>query len=89
MNMFNPTGQAAIRLGDSTTHGGKVIQATSRYVLHGITVAKEGDMTYCPQCKGNFAILPTPGAATENGQTLAFEGTGTACGAALIALFKG
>ena len=87
--MFNASNKAAIRLGDSTTHGGKVISATSRYVLHGIAVAKEGDMTHCPQCKGDYAILPTLGAVTENGKTLAFEGTGTACGATLIASFKG
>lgn len=87
--MFDPSGRAAIRLGDETTHGGKVITATSRYTLHGIAVAKEGDMTHCPQCKGDYAILPTPGAATENGQTLAFDGTATACGATLIASFKG
>ena len=87
--MFNATAQAAIRLGDETTHGGKVISATSRYILHGIAVALEGDMTHCPKCKGDYAILPTPGAATENGKTLAHEGTGTECGARLVASFKG
>ena len=86
--MFNPSNKAAIRLGDETTHGGKVISATSRYFLHGIEVAKEGDMTHCTQCKGDYAILPTSGAATENGLTLAFEGTGTECGAKLIASFR-
>ena len=87
--MFNARYQAAVRLGDDTDHGGKVISVSSRYVLHGIGVALEGDMTHCPKCKGDYAILPTPGAATENGKTLAFEGTGTACGARLIASFKG
>ncbi len=85
--MLDASGKAAIRLGDETTHGGKVVSATSRYILHGIAVAKEGDMTQCPQCKGEFAILATPGAATEQGQTLAFEGTATACGATLMASF--
>jgi len=87
--MYSPAQQAAIRLGDETDHGGKVTTAASRYILHGIAVALEGDMTHCPQCKGDFAILPTPGAATENGKMLAFEGTKTACGAVLIASFKG
>ena len=86
--MFNPSGKAAIRLGDETTHGGKVTSATTRYILHGIAVAQEGDMTHCPQCKGDYAILPTPGAATHLGKTLAFEGTATACGATLVASFK-
>ncbi|HSU22239.1 MAG TPA: PAAR domain-containing protein, partial [Variovorax sp.] len=43
--MFGPGNKAAIRLGDSTTHGGTVISASTRYVLHGIAVAKAGDMT--------------------------------------------
>ena len=81
--MIDASGKVAIRLGDATTHGGRVITATSRYVLHGIAVASEGDMTRCPRCKGDYAILPTPGAATESGRTLAFEGTSTACGATL------
>nr|MDH4449088.1 PAAR domain-containing protein [Rhodoferax sp.] len=45
--MFNAANQAAIRLGDATSHGGKVTSATTRYVLHGIAVAQEGDMTHC------------------------------------------
>lgn len=87
--MFNPHQSAAIRLGDSTSHGGKVISASTLYVLHGIAVAQEGDMTHCPKCKGNFPILPTPSSSVNNGKTLAFEGTPTACGASLIASFKG
>ena len=87
--MLNSNGKAAIRLGDSTTHGGKVTSATTRYILHGIAVAQEGDMTHCPQCDGDYAILPTPGSATHLGKTLAFEGTETACGATLVASFKG
>ena len=87
--MLNSNGKAAIRLGDETTHGGKVTTATTRYILHGIAVAQEGDMTHCPKCKGDYAILPTPGSTTHLGKTLAFEGTETACGASLVASFKG
>ena len=86
--MFNLSDKAAIRCGDATSHGGKVSSASSRYILHGAAVAQEGDMTHCPQCDGDYAILPTPGAATDRGKTLAFEGTATACGATLIASFK-
>ena len=87
--MFNPSQSAAIRLGDSTSHGGKVISASSLYVVHGIAVAQEGDMTLCPKCKGTFPILPTSSSSLNHGKTLAFEGTKTACGASLIASFKG
>jgi uncharacterized Zn-binding protein involved in type VI secretion len=85
--MFDPNKQAAVRLGDSTSHGGKVITATSRYILHGIAIAKAGDMTHCPKCKGDFAILPTPGASTDDGVTIAHDGTLTACGAILVSSF--
>ncbi len=86
--MFDALGNAAVRLGDETTHGGKVISATSRYILHGVAVAKANDLTQCPKCKGTFPILSSAGAATEGGETLAFDGTSTACGATLIASFS-
>ncbi len=85
--MFTPNQQAGVRLGDSTSHGGKVITATSRYILHGVPIAKAGDMTHCPRCKGAFAILPTPGASTDDGVTIAVDGTLTACRATLISSF--
>lgn len=85
--MFNFLNQAAARLGDKTTHGGEIITATSRYLLHSIAVAKTGDMTYCPRCKGEFAILETAGASTDDGVTIVMDGTLTACGASIIASF--
>jgi uncharacterized Zn-binding protein involved in type VI secretion len=57
--MHNHSGQAVIRLGDKTSHGGEVIAATATITVHSIAVALEGDMTYCPKCKGEFAILPS------------------------------
>ena len=85
--MFNFLNQAAARKGDKTDHGGEIITATAGYILHGIAVAKAGDMTYCPQCKGEFAIMETLGASTDNGITIAMDGTGTACGAKIISSF--
>ncbi len=86
--MRNEAGQAAIRLGDGSSHGGKVISASATITVHGIAVALEGDMTHCPQCKGDFAILPSGQGKKNMGRWLAYEGTATACGATLVASFK-
>jgi hypothetical protein len=50
-------------------------------------VALEGDMTQCPQCKGQFAIQPNGGGSTRkhHGKQVAYHGDTTACGATLIA----
>ena len=36
-------------LGDATTHGGKVITATSTLFINGIQVALVGDLVSCPK----------------------------------------
>ena len=87
--MFTPNQQAGVRLGDSTSHGGRVISATATITVHGVAVALEGDMTHCPQCQGDFAILPSANGKKNLGRWLAYEGTATACGAILVASFKG
>ncbi|WP_017453587.1 PAAR domain-containing protein [Herbaspirillum rubrisubalbicans] len=33
-----------IRLGDTTSHGGKVISASETHTIHGIGIARVGDM---------------------------------------------
>ncbi|MFZ4529903.1 MAG: PAAR domain-containing protein [Undibacterium curvum] len=77
--------KAVARLGDATSHGGRIITASSACPVMGIVAALEGDMTICPKCKGTYPILPTPGAGTMNGKTFAHHNTETACGATLIA----
>lgn len=42
-------------------------------------------MTYCPKCKGSFAIIEGAQTATFYGRGVALEGMRTACGAVLIA----
>ncbi len=55
--------------------------------VHGIAVALEGDMTHCPKCKGEFAILPSGEGKKNLGRWVAYADTKTACGAELIATF--
>jgi uncharacterized Zn-binding protein involved in type VI secretion len=76
-----------IRLGDDTSHGGKVIQCSqTHFTVNGIPVACEGDTCSCPipghsGCK----IISGSPRHTVNGKRLAFEGDKTSCGAVLIA----
>lgn len=77
-------GRGVIRAGDSTDHGGKVLAASSTTVVMGKPAALKGDMTFCPQCKGTFAIQPDGKGAKHNGKPYAYDGDSTACGARLI-----
>ena len=49
--------RGVIRLGDSTTHGGKVISVANIPTDMGLPIACVGDMTVCPLCKGSFPIV--------------------------------
>jgi len=55
----------AIRLGDSTTHGGKVLEAFSRTDLNGKPIAGVGHKVSCPLCKA-FSLLPRAVAPTPS-----------------------
>lgn len=46
-----------IRLGDSTSHDGKVISAQDNFILKGRAVAVIGDQASCSKCKGIYAIV--------------------------------
>lgn len=74
-----------IVLGDRTSHGGTVVSADFTTSINGKYLARVGDMTVCPRCKGQFPI--TAGASTmiAMGQAPARDGDKTACGATLIA----
>ena len=50
--MKNSKGLGVIRLGDSTSHGGKVISAATDFKALGKAIALHGDQATCPQCKG-------------------------------------
>lgn len=75
-----------IRLGDPTSHGGKVVSAASSVTVNGIAVARMGDACTCPK-KGhsNCKIAEGDPLHTIDGIPVAYEGHKTSCGAALIA----
>ena len=74
-----------IVMGDKTTHGGTVITADLTLDINGKYVARVGDMTVCPKCKGTFPINGGPSDlvdGAENGYARHMDTT--ACGAKLI-----
>jgi len=78
-------GRSVIRLNDKTDHGGQVILVSSGTVVMGTEVALAGDTTFCPKCKGRFAIIPDGEGARHMGRAYAYDNELTACGAKLIA----
>jgi len=82
--MKDQDGRGVIRLGDRTTHGGEVISAVKDFTVLGKCVAVEGDMSFCPKCKGQFPIQPSGGNRKHHGKQVAFDQDLTACGAKLI-----
>lgn len=74
-----------IVLGDATTHGGTVISADFTTDIHGKYMARVGDMTVCPRCKGVFPITSgAPEMVDGAGNCYARHMDATACGAKLI-----
>ena len=74
-----------IRLGDSTTHGGVVLEAFYQTDLNGKPIAGVGHNVSCPLCKGFFPIAEGTATYSVEGIGVELDGMKTACGAALIA----
>ena len=74
-----------IRLGDQTTHGGNVIEATSQMVINGKPAALVGDLVSCPRPgDGVNPIIEGSETMSFGGKAVAVDGCKTACGCALI-----
>lgn len=74
-----------IRLGDTTSHGGKVIDVFARHFKVGqIPVACVGDLCSCPKPGHNGCTIAT-GSKTHRigGRAVAYAGDLTSCGAKL------
>ena len=84
-NLEGESMQKIIRLGDSTSHGGKVVSATSHITVAGIPVARLGDKCTCPKLgHNNCVIVEGDSNWTVDGIPIALEGHKTSCGAVLI-----
>lgn len=79
-----------IRLGDPTSHGGKVISSSASYFqVDGVAIALVGDQCTCP-IPGHQTCLIATGNANHivNGKPVAYHGDKTSCGADLISTIK-
>jgi uncharacterized Zn-binding protein involved in type VI secretion len=75
-----------IRLGDQTSHGGTVIEASPHTTSAEIAVARLGDKTSCPRAgHGVNPIVSGDATMIVDGKPVARHGDTTACGAILIA----
>jgi len=74
-----------IRLGDLTSHGGRVISASDTHVISGIGIARVGDSVTCP-ITGHGINRIVDGAPTFliGGRMVALHGNHSACGCTLI-----
>lgn len=78
-------GEEVIRLGDSTTHGGKVLSASPNAFYEKIPIARVGDLVSCPKCQGTHTIVSGAPHAFDHGKPIARNGDLVSCGAQLIA----
>lgn len=74
-----------IRLGDPTTHGGKVVSASATRFIFGKPVARMGDKATCPiPGHGVVTIVEGDPDWTDDGKPIALEGHKCSCGCSLI-----
>lgn len=75
-----------IRLGDPTSHGGKVMESGATYfIVSGKPVALVGDKCMCPMTgHQNCTIVSGNSKHQINGKSVAYDGDKTSCGATLI-----
>ncbi|HEY4317359.1 MAG TPA: PAAR domain-containing protein [Herbaspirillum sp.] len=78
--------RAVIVLGDKTSHGGSVIEASGQTSSGNIKVARVGDKVSCPiPGHGNNPISTGDVTLTIDGAPVARDGDKASCGAILIA----
>lgn len=73
-----------IRLGDKTSHGGTVVEASTQSDIAGVGIARMGDKTVCPT-HGSSPIITGDSTMIVDGKPAARDGDKTGCGATLIA----
>lgn len=74
-----------IRLGDKTSHGGAVVEASGQTDSGNVKVARVGDKVSCPiRGHGTNPIVSGDFTLIVDGKAVAREGDKSACGAVLI-----
>jgi uncharacterized Zn-binding protein involved in type VI secretion len=70
-------------LGDPTSHGGKIITASSSYVLNGRKAAVLDDLVSCP-IHGDNPLVEAGEGFTDEGRPLVASGCRSRCGAVVL-----
>lgn len=75
-----------IRVGDPTSHGGKVLATSApHFQVNGKSIVLVGDRCICPMTgHQNCVIISGNSNHTVNGKAVAYHGDKTSCGATLI-----
>jgi uncharacterized Zn-binding protein involved in type VI secretion len=74
-----------IRMGDATSHGGKVITASATHSIGGVGIARIGDKLTCPIAgHGVNSIVEGAAGFLIDGRMVALHGHRGACGCMLI-----
>jgi uncharacterized Zn-binding protein involved in type VI secretion len=75
-----------IRIGDPTSHGGKVTSGHEGYRVQGAAVARVGDTCTCPRPGhgGTCTIVEGHPRHLVDGVAVAVDGCSTSCGATLM-----
>ncbi|CAB3796482.1 hypothetical protein LMG28688_04315 [Paraburkholderia caffeinitolerans] len=77
--------RGVIRIGDATSHGGRVETGREQSTVMGRAVAGVGDHCSCPMAgHENCVIVEGDPNVTVDGVAVAFDGHRTSCGAKLI-----
>jgi uncharacterized Zn-binding protein involved in type VI secretion len=81
--VIDEQGREAARLGDTTDHGGQVVEAAPTLTMRGVAIALDGHMVECSKCGGRYPIVAT-GRRTHRGIRVVYLGDKTDCGATLM-----
>jgi uncharacterized Zn-binding protein involved in type VI secretion len=77
--------RGVIRIGDATSHGGRVVTGQDQSTVMGRAVACVGDKCTCPWSgHKDCVIIEGDENVCINGRAVAFDGHKTSCGATLI-----
>ncbi|NPT57942.1 PAAR domain-containing protein [Paraburkholderia elongata] len=71
--------KAAVRDGDPTTTGGRVMGSSTGYTDHGKKLALDGDVATCNNCKGIHRIFGTGKGISDKGRNVVVDGDSVLC----------
>jgi uncharacterized Zn-binding protein involved in type VI secretion len=72
---------AKARLGDTSSHGGTIVSASSDTFVNGIAVARQGDLHSCPLRGHGITPLNSTSRVLVNGRPVVRVGDTAGCGA--------